>query len=112
RLDSGLDVDLRVVGERSYGAALVYFTGNKNHNIRLRERAQQRGLRISEWGVFREDEDAPGEETEAGGEHDPWAGTWIGGRSEEEIYAAVDLPWIPPELRTDRGEIERAARGE
>lgn len=89
RLRSGLELDLRVVPEDSYGAALQYFTGSKEHNIAIRRRAQERGLKINEYGVFR------GEKS-------------IAGRTEEEVYAAVDLPWIPPELRENRGEIERA----
>ncbi|MBL8851450.1 MAG: DNA polymerase/3'-5' exonuclease PolX [Planctomycetaceae bacterium] len=92
RLFSGIEMDLRVVPEESYGAALVYFTGSKAHNIELRRRAQERGLKINEYGVFR------GEER-------------IAGRTEEEVYAAVDLPWIPPELREDRGEFARAEAG-
>lgn len=104
RLDSGVDVDLRVVEERSYGAALVYFTGNKGHNIKLRERGQERGLRISEYGVFEES----GDEEEG----DPWAGKWVAGKSEEDVYAQVDLPWMPPEMREDRGEIAAAIEGE
>lgn len=104
RLDSGVDVDLRVVEERSYGAALVYFTGNKGHNIKLRERGQERGLRISEYGVFEES----GDEEEG----DPWAGKWVAGKSEEDVYAQVDLPWMPPEMREDRGEIAAAIGGE
>jgi DNA polymerase (family 10) len=93
RLKAGLELDLRVVPEESFGAALQYFTGSKDHNIVIRRRAQERGLKVNEYGVFR------GEER-------------IAGRTEEEVYAAVDLPWIPPELRENRGEIERAERGE
>lgn len=104
RLDTGVDVDLRVVEERSYGAALVYFTGNKGHNIKLRERGQERGLRISEYGVFEES----GDEEEG----DPWAGKWVAGKSEEDVYTQVDLPWMPPEMREDRGEIAAAIEGE
>lgn len=89
RLHSGLELDLRVVPAESYGAALQYFTGSKEHNIVVRRRAQERGLKVNEYGVFR------GEES-------------IAGRTEEEVYAAVDLPWIPPELRENRGEIELA----
>lgn len=89
RLHSGLELDLRVVPAESYGAALQYFTGSKEHNIVVRRRAQERGLKINEYGVFR------GEES-------------IAGQSEEEVYAAVELPWIPPELRENRGEIELA----
>lgn len=93
RLRSGLEMDLRVVPEESYGAAMQYFTGSKEHNIVIRRRAQERGLKINEYGVFR-------------GE------TSIAGRTEEEVYASVGLPWIPPELRENRGEIERAEKGE
>ncbi|QDU46998.1 DNA polymerase/3'-5' exonuclease PolX [Symmachiella dynata] len=89
RLRSGLEMDLRVVPAESYGAALQYFTGSKAHNIVVRRRAQERGLKINEYGVFR-DEDA------------------VAGQTEEEVYAAVDLPWIPPELREDRREFEWA----
>jgi DNA polymerase (family 10) len=92
RLKSGLEMDLRVVPEESYGAALQYFTGSKAHNIVLRRRAQERGLKINEYGVFR------GEKS-------------IAGRTEEEVYKAVGLPWIPPELREDRGEFDAAEQG-
>lgn len=92
RLACGLQVDIRVVSEASYGAALQYFTGGKAHNIMLRQLAQQRGLKLNEYGVFR------GEESIAGG-------------TEESVYAAVDLPWIPPELREHRGELEAAREG-
>lgn len=88
-LAAGLQVDLRVVPEESFGAALVYFTGSKAHNIALRGLAQDKGLKINEYGVFR-------------GE------TRIAGRTEAEVYAAVGLPLIPPELREDRGEIAAA----
>jgi len=91
-LKSGVQVDLRVVPEDSYGAALQYFTGSKAHNIAVRKIAQKAGLKINEYGVFR------GEEK-------------IAGATEEEVYAAVGLPWIPPELREDRGEIEAALEG-
>ncbi len=91
RLKSGIEMDLRVVPRESFGAAMQYFTGSKEHNIVMRRRAQERGLKINEYGVFR-------------GE------TSIAGRTEAEVYAAVDLPWIPPEIRENRGEIERAER--
>jgi len=107
-LQSGLEVDLRILTEPSYGAGLVYFTGSKEHNIKLRKRALERGLRLSEYGVFREE----GEDQEVSGERDPRAGELIAGRSEEDVYAAVELPWIAPELREDRGEVEAAAKGE
>ncbi len=102
-LSSGLQVDLRVVPPESYGAALVYFTGSKEHNVKLRTRAVRRGLRISEYGVFR-----GGEEAEDSS--DPWAGEFVAGRDEAEVYQVVELDWIPPELRENRGEIEAAER--
>ena len=91
-LRGGLQVDLRVVEEDSYGAALHYFTGSKAHSVALRAVAVRRGLKINEYGVFR------GEER-------------VAGRSEEEVYAALGLPYIQPELREDRGEIEAAREG-
>lgn len=92
RLRSGLGVDLRVVPEVSYGAALHYFTGSKAHNVAIRRLGQGRGLKINEYGVFR--------------------GTKrIAGETEESVYRAVGLPYIPPELREDRGEIEAARQG-
>jgi DNA polymerase (family 10) len=90
----GLRVDLRVVHPEHWGSALHHFTGSRAHNIRLRDLANARGLKLNEYGVFRLD-----------------TGERIGGASEEEIYAAVGLPWIPPELREDRGEIEAALTG-
>jgi len=92
RLKSGLQVDLRAVPEESYGAALAYFTGSKAHNIALRRLAQARGLKINEYGVWR-------------------GRRRIAGETEESVYEAVGLPWIPPELREDRGEIEAAKAG-
>jgi DNA polymerase (family X) len=97
-LRSGLQIDLRVVAPDCFGAALVYFTGSKEHNVKLRRRGVERGLRISEYGVFA---------TAAGGGE----GTWIAGREEADVYAAVGLAWVPPELREDHGEIEAAAAG-
>ncbi|MGD8505147.1 MAG: DNA polymerase/3'-5' exonuclease PolX [Candidatus Bathyarchaeota archaeon] len=82
-------VDLRIVPSDSYGAALQYFTGCKAHNVRLRGLAKEKGLKISEYGVFRGSEK-------------------IAGRNEEEVYKAVGLPYIPPELRENRGELEAA----
>jgi len=89
-LSCGIQVDLRVVAPESFGAALQYFTGSKEHNVALRSRAKEYGLKLSEYGVFRED-------------------TAVAGRTEEDVYAALELPWIPPELRENRGEIEAAA---
>jgi DNA polymerase (family 10) len=92
RLAGGLQVDLRVLPAQAYGAALVYFTGSKAHNVALRRLAQGRGLKISEYGVFRGNQR-------------------IAGDTEASVYAAVGLPWIPPELREDRGEIDAAREG-
>ena len=91
-LRSGIQVDLRVVPARSYGAALHYFTGSKSHNIAIRKLGMARGLKINEYGVFRD-------------------GKRVGGRTEEEVFAAVKLPYIEPELREDRGEIQAAFAG-
>ncbi len=93
RLRMGIELDLRVVPEESYGAALQYFTGSKEHNIVLRRRAQERELKLNEYGLFRGDQR-------------------IAGRTEEEVYRALDLPWIPPELRENRGEFELAEAGQ
>lgn len=92
RLASGLQVDVRVVPEDSYGAALQYFTGSKAHSVALRQLAQQLGLKLNEYGVFRGDRS-------------------VAGATEESVYAAVGLPWIPPELRENRGEIDAARNG-
>ncbi|MFO7767485.1 MAG: DNA polymerase/3'-5' exonuclease PolX, partial [bacterium] len=101
-LRSGLQVDIRILPERSYGAALHYFTGSKDHNVAIRKRGVEQGLRISEYGVF----EVPGEKDAE--EMDPEEGERIGGAREEEVYDAVGLPWIAPELREGRGEIEAA----
>jgi len=89
---SGLQVDLRVVPQESYGAALFYFTGSKDHNIAVRNVALDQGLKVNEYGVFRDEE-------------------LIAGETEEEIYGLFDLPYIPPELREDRGELAAAREG-
>lgn len=106
-LDSGFQVDLRVVPSKSFGAALVYFTGSKAHNIKLRQRAIDRGTRLSEYGVFDVSKLDEGE-----AEGDPWAGKYLAGSTEKSVYRSVELPWIPPELREDRGEIKAAEAGE
>jgi DNA polymerase (family X) len=95
-----VQIDLRVVPAESFGAALQYFTGSKEHNVRLRGRARDRGLSINEYGVFRLAQDTSATK-----------GPSLAGRTEEEVYAAVDLPWIPPELREGRDEIALAAAG-
>lgn len=105
-LPSGLSIDLRVIPSESYGAAMHYFTGSKEHNVRVRTMAVKKGLRVNEWGVFRIPEGAdPDDLGTTDGEH-------IGGETEEEVFAAVDLPWIPPELREDRGEFDAASQGD
>ena len=102
-LKSGLKVDLRILPAESYGAGLQYFTGSKEHNVKFRKLAVSRNLRVSEYGVFEvEGDDEQG---------DINAGTRIAGDTEESVYAALDLPWIPPELREDRGEIDAAEAG-
>jgi len=93
RLRGGHQVDLRLVPASSRGAALQYFTGSKAHNIALRDRAVQQGLRLNEYGLFRED------------------GSAVAGETEEGIYEALGLRWIAPELREQRGEIEAARDG-
>ena len=95
-LDGGLSADLRVVPPDVFGATLHHFTGSKDHNVAMRSRAQKAGLRISEYGVFQRDGDQE---------------TPIACRTEEDVFAAVGLPWIAPELREDRGEIDRAEAG-
>jgi len=93
KLKNDLQVDVRMLEPASYGAALAYFTGSKEHNVALRERAKRRGWKLSEYGLFDGDK-------------------VIAGRTEEEIYKRLDLPWIPPELRENWGEIEAAEKGE
>lgn len=90
----GIQVDLRVVEESSFGAALAYFTGSKSHNIRLREIAVRKGLKINEYGIFREKD-----------------GRRLGGDREEDVYRLLGLSYIPPELREDSGEIEASLEG-
>ncbi len=90
-VEDRIQIDLRAIRRESFGAALQYFTGSKAHNIHLREIAKKAGLKINEYGVFR------GEEK-------------IAGETEEEVYGSLNLAWIPPEMREDRGEIELAAR--
>ncbi|HLC21665.1 MAG TPA: helix-hairpin-helix domain-containing protein, partial [Candidatus Methylomirabilis sp.] len=90
----GIQVDLRVVEPECFGAALQYFTGSKAHNIRVRDLASRKGLKVSEYGVFKEA-----------------TGKRIAGATEEEVYRAVGLPYIPPELREDAGEVEAALEG-
>ena len=91
----GLQVDLRVVPPEVWGAAMIYFTGSKPHNIRIREMAVRKGLKLSEYGLFRAK-----------------SGRLIVAETEEEVYERLGLPWITPTLREDRGEVEAALAGE
>ena len=91
KLKSGMDVDLRIVPEKSYGAALNYFTGSKEHNVALRQIAKDKGLKLNEWGLFRKEK-------------------FIGGRTEEELYKLLGLRYIEPELRESFGQEIEAAR--
>jgi DNA polymerase (family 10) len=98
-LEGGLQADLRVVSDAEYPFALAYFTGSKEHNIVMRQRAIQRGLRLNEYGLFRSQEET----------RDP--ALRLDCRTEEEIFAALELAYIPPELREDRGEFAAAEKG-
>jgi DNA polymerase (family X) len=91
-IEGGIQVDVRSVARDSYGAAMQYFTGSKQHNIHLRTLARGRGLKFNEYGVFRGDK-------------------WVGGKDEAEVYARMQMPAMPPEIREDRGEIEAALCG-
>lgn len=91
-LENDMQADLRVVQPKEFGSAAHYFTGNKQHNIMIREMAVKKGLKISEYGVFRKDK-------------------WLAGRTEEEVFRSVGLPFIPPELRQGTNEIEAAQKG-
>ncbi len=92
---SGLQVDLRVVEPAVFGAALQYFTGSQAHNVKIRERAVRMGLKLSEYGLHRVD-----------------GGSLIAAATEEEVYAALEMQWVPPTMREDRGEVEAAIAGE
>lgn len=96
RLQKSFQVDLRVVPQKSFGAALQYFTGSKDHNVVLRGRAKQQGLKVNEWGVFKTDGDEE---------------TYVAGINEREVYQTLDLPLIPPELREARDEFQWAEQG-
>lgn len=91
RLKNGIQVDLRIFEEDEYGAALMYFTGSKEHNIAVRDLATKKGLRLNEYGLF-----------------EAHNGKKVAGKSEDEVYAALGLEYIPPELREDRGEVQAA----
>jgi DNA polymerase (family 10) len=89
KLKTGMDVDVRVLSEENFGAALQYFTGGKDHNVALRRIAQEKGMKLSEYGLFKGDKQ-------------------IAGRTEEEVYEKLGVDWMPPELRENTGEIEAA----
>lgn len=91
-LTTGRQADLRILDTKSFGAALHYFTGSKEHNIHIRKRAHDRGLKINEYGVYK-------------------GSRWVAGRTEKEVFAKAGLPYIEPELREDQGEIETAEKG-
>jgi DNA polymerase (family 10) len=99
-LEGGMEADLRVVSDAEYPFALAYFTGSKEHNIVMRQRAIERGLRLNEYGLFRSKEETRNPEFR------------VSGRTEADIYRELDLAYIPPELREHRGEFELATRGE
>lgn len=99
-LEGGIQADLRVVSDAEFPFALAYFTGNKEHNIVMRQRAIERGLRLNEYGLFKSKEET----------RDPKR--LVRCRTEEEIYQKLDLPYIPPELREDKGEFDAAAKGD
>ncbi|WP_058367187.1 DNA polymerase/3'-5' exonuclease PolX [Haloparvum sedimenti] len=109
---SGMRVDLRTVVVEEFGAALQYFTGSRDHNIRVRNRAIDRDLKVNEYGVFDVsdvDEDADGDANDTGGGQR--VGERVAGETEEGVYDVLDLSWIPPELREDTGEVDAAAEG-
>ncbi|MBD3425721.1 MAG: DNA polymerase/3'-5' exonuclease PolX [Candidatus Omnitrophica bacterium] len=98
KLVNGTNVDLRLVEKRSFGAAMVYFTGSKQHNVKIRHIAKGKGLKVSEYGVFSVNERTGSER-------------FVAGRTEEELYRKLGMEWIPPELREMRGEVEAALEG-
>lgn len=93
KMKAGFDIDIRVVPEKSYGAALQYFSGSKEHNIALRKIALEKGLKLNEYGVFRNNQ-------------------YIAGKTEESVYKMLGLQWIYPEIREDRGEIQAGLKGD
>jgi len=105
RTDHGVQVDLRTVDDAQFGAALLYFTGSKEHNVRLRERAQRMGMRLNEYGLFKEEPGAEGTPQSRGA-------VPVAARTEEEVYAALGLWFVPPELREDHGELDAHPPGD
>lgn len=104
RMDSGMQMDLRVIDDTAFGAALMYFTGSKEHNVMLRERAIKQGRRLNEYGLFPDDEDeTPPQQRGV---------KPVAAQTEKAIYSKLTLQYIPPELREDRGEVDAAANDE
>ncbi len=97
--EAAIQADLRLIPESSWGAAIMYFTGSKEHNVRLRERALAKGLTLNEWGLFPDDRDNPTPPQQRGVPP-------VASESEESIYAALGLPYLPPTVREDRGEFD------
>ena len=99
----GIQADLRVVEPDGFGAALQYFTGSKAHNVRIRERAVRKGLLLNEYGIFRREEDEDGK---------PVAGERIASRTEDVVYDAIGMAYVPPTMREDTGEVDAALSGD
>jgi DNA polymerase (family 10) len=111
-LDEGIQVDLRVIKPESYGAALMYFTGSKDHNIALRELARKKGYKINEYGLFKLGKSSSRvsiQGKEPGSAKSPGE-KWVAGRTEQEVYKRLGLQYIPPEIREASGEIESALK--
>jgi DNA polymerase (family 10) len=98
KFKSGTNVDVRVIDESCFGAALVYFTGSKQHNVKIRHIAKQKGLKVSEYGVFKVSKKTGKEK-------------FVAGKTEQDVYAELGMDWVPPELRETRGEVEAALSG-
>jgi DNA polymerase (family 10) len=120
RVAGDIQIDLRVVEPEVFGAALLHFTGSKEHNVRLREMALKKGLKVNEYGIFdvsgKERADSDSGDSREGkradsDSGDPREGKRAGSATEEACYGALGLPWIPPELREDTGEIQAALAG-
>jgi DNA polymerase (family 10) len=116
-IEGDLDVDLRVVDDDQWGSALMYFTGSKDHNVTMRQRAIDRGWTLNEYGLFEQVESGDGEDGSGeGGDGEAADGTVrgdrIAGATEDEVFEALDLQFVPPEMREDTGEVDAAAAGE
>ncbi|MFP4484581.1 MAG: DNA polymerase/3'-5' exonuclease PolX [Spirochaetaceae bacterium] len=108
-LQGGTQVDLRLLDSESYGAALMYFTGSKEHNVAIRRIAQDNGFKVSEYGIFRSG--GENDTSEADDRTGAGAGERVAGATEEEVFGILGMDWIPPELRENLGEIEAAQEG-